>query len=112
MTIILDSTSYALFSVERDVVTFSDPASTGPLTFKRAAPKRTKDFAGMEKGEIKLTLVNPLTGATIGIASINTSILATAADVDRTHLIQMVRDAAAHASFTNLVNDRVLPLAG
>lgn len=107
-----DSKPFDLFSTEKDVVVLSDfGTNSGQISYKRTAPKRTKDFAGMEKGEVKHTLVDPTTGVTIGIVATSTSILATATDAQRTHLIAVQQAALADSAFTALAMDRRLPLA-
>lgn len=66
----------------------------------------------MEKGEIKHTMVDPTSGAVIGIVATTTSILATASDVQRERLKNVQIGALADASFGALVLDRVLPIDG
>lgn len=108
-----NSVSFALFSVEKDVVVLSDSSTnTGTISYKRTAPKRQKDFPGMEKGEIKHTLVDPVTGAVIGIVTTSTSVLATATDAQRTSLIAVQKASLDDSAFTSLVMDRQIPLAG
>lgn len=109
----LNSVNYALFSVEKDVVVLSDlSTNSGTVSFKRTAPKRQKDFPGMEKGEIKHTLVDPVSGAIIGIVNTSTSVLATATDAQRTSLIAVQQAILADSAFSSLVMDRQIPLAG
>lgn len=108
-----NSIAFTLFSVEKDVVVLSDSSTnTGTVSYKRTAPKRQKDFPGMEKGEIKHTMVDPVTGAVIGIVSTSTSVLATATDAQRTSLIAVQKASLDDSAFSSLVMDRQIPLAG
>lgn len=108
-----NSIAFNLFSVEKDVVVLSDSSTnTGTVSYKRTAPKRQKDFPGMEKGEIKHTMVDPVTGAIIGIVTTSTSVLATATDAQRTNLIVVQKASLDDSAFTSLVMDRQIPLAG
>lgn len=109
----LDSKTFNIFSLEKDVVVMTDLTSnSGQLSYKRTAPKRQKDFPGMEKGEVKHTLVDPSTGGIIGIVTTSTSIIATASDQQRNHLAAVQRAALVDDAFSALVLDRQLPLNG
>lgn len=108
----LNTVIFDLFSSEKDVVTLRDfTGDRKSLTYKRSAPKRTKDFPGMEKSELKLSLIDPVLG-TIGIVTLSTSVRADTADVIKTDLIQTIIAAAGDTSYPQLVLDQRLPLAG
>lgn len=108
----LNSVIFDLFSSEKDVVTFRDfSGDKKSLAYKRSAPKRTKDFPGMEKTELKLTLTDPVLG-TIGIVTVSTSVRADTSDAAKTDLILSTAAAVDDASYSQLVLDQRLPLAG
>lgn len=108
----LNSTVYDIFSSEKDNVTLRDfTGNQKTLAYKRSAPKRTKDFPGMEKSELKLSLIDPVLG-TIGIVTLSASVRAGTADATKTDLIQTIVAAAGEASYPQLVLDQRLPLAG
>lgn len=107
-----NSVTFDLNSQEKDVVTFRDFATNAAsVAYKRSAPKRTKDFPGMEKGEVKHTLLDPVLG-TIGIVTVTTSIRAGTPDVIKTALAATIASIISDAAFTNLVIDQRLPLNG
>lgn len=96
---------------ERDVVVLRDYAGDkNQLTYKRTAPKRVKDFPGMEKTELKHTMTDA-SGNIIGIQTVSTSIIATASAADRQALLAVTAAAVADDSYVSLVNDQRLPLA-
>lgn len=103
-TIVFDT-----FSQEKDVVTLRAFATDKhQLAAKRILPKRTKDYPGAERTELKVTLSDPTLGI-IGIVSVSTSIRADTAVVDRDSLIAITKDAMADAMYTALVHDQKLP---
>lgn len=108
-----NSQVFSVHSQERDAVVLRDYAPTTPgvvqtVSYKRTAPKRVKDFPGMEKGEVKHTVIAP-DGQIIGIVSISTSIRADALEADRDDLRAVAGAAFDDASFAALVNDQQLP---
>lgn len=107
----LNAIVFDIYAVERDVVVLKAYATDANLlSFKRTAPKRTKDFPGMEKTEVKHTLIDPATGAVIGIQTVSTSIRADATAVNREILTGVTTDALASAIYGDLVSDQRLPL--
>lgn len=106
----LNGANFDVFATERDVVTLRDfSGDKKSIAYKRSAPKRTKDFPGMEKTELKLTLVDPVLG-TIGIVTLSTSVRADTVDAVKTDLIQTITAAAVDAAYSQLVLDQRLPL--
>lgn len=106
----LNTVAYNIFSLEKDVVTLRDfSGDMASLAYKRIAPKRTKDFPGMEKGEVKHVLMDPVLG-TIGIVTVSTSIRAGTSTAIKTALAATIAEVVADASFTDLVQDQRLPL--
>lgn len=96
---------------ERDVVVLRDyTGDKNQLTYKRTAPKRVKDFPGMEKTELKHTMTDA-SGNIIGIQTVSTSIIATASAADRQALLAVTAAAVADEAYVSLVNDQRLPLA-
>lgn len=89
--------------VLRDYV---NDAST--LSYKRTAPKRVKDFPGMEKTEVKHTLTGA-DGSIIGIQTVTTSIRADALPAVRSSMIATTAAALADATYEDLVQDQRLP---
>lgn len=112
MSKVLNTVTYDLNSQEKDVVTFRDfSANNASIAYKRSAPKRSKDFPGMEKGEVKHVLMDPILGV-IGIVTVSTSIRAGTADAIKTGLASTIAAVVSDAAFTNLVLDQRLPLNG
>lgn len=107
----LNSVPYILFSVEKDAVTFRDSANDGGVSYKRSAPKRTKDFPGMEKSEVKHTVTDPTVGV-IGILTISTSIRADATDAQKAAIVATGASLMADAAYLPLVQGQQLPLNG
>ena len=96
---------------ERDVVVLRDyTGDQNQISYKRTAPKRVKDFPGMEKTELKHTMTDA-SGNIIGIQTVSTSIVANASAVDRQALLAVTTAAMADEAYTSLVNDQRLPLA-
>lgn len=107
----INAVIFETFSNEKDIVTLRDFTDNKKiLTYKRSAPKRVKDFPGMEKSEMKLTLVDPTLG-TVGIITVSSSIRADALDPVKTDLILSAQGMVADASYAALVTDQRLPLA-
>lgn len=95
---------------ERDVVVLRDyTGDKNQISYKRTAPKRVKDFPGMEKTELKHTMTDA-SGNVIGIQTVSTSIIATASVADRQALLAVTTAALSDEAYTSLVNDQRLPL--
>lgn len=107
----LNSVTYALFSLEKDAVTFRDLANDGGVSYKRTAPKRTKDFPGMEKSEVKHTVTDPNLGV-IGILTISTSIRADATNDQKAAIAATGQAAMSDGAYLPLVQSQQLPLNG
>lgn len=107
----LNSIVYDIHSTEKDVVVLRDYASdASQLSYKRTAPKRLKDFPGMEKTELKHT-VTGADGSIIGIQTVTTSIRADAAEAVRSSLNATTQAALADSAYTDLVQNQRLPLS-
>lgn len=115
MTITVNEIPFDLFSTEKDIVSYRDftgENSDNPtLVFKRALPKPTKDFVGMEKSETKLTLRNSA-GELVGIFSLSTSIRADQLESVKTSGLSTMAAVAAHAATVALVKEQRLPYNG
>lgn len=108
----LNSIVFDIHSQEKDVVVLKAYATdANTLSYKRILPKRTKDFPGMEKTEVKHTLVDPLTGATLAIHTISTSVLATATSEQRQSSKALMAAVIADATYASLLDDQRLPLS-
>lgn len=107
----LNAFVFDTFSNEKDVTILRD-FSGGKLSlaYKRSAPKRVKDFPGMEKSELKLTVTDPTLGV-VAIVSSNTSIRADADDATRSSTIATMLAAMADSAYTQLVQDQRLPIS-
>jgi hypothetical protein len=107
----INSQPFDIYSAVGDVVQLHDfTGKKDTLAYKRTAPKRVKDFPGMAKSELKLTRVDPATGALVGIVTVSTSIRADASDADKTALQAIIKSAEADAAWEALVEDQRLPL--
>lgn len=96
---------------ERDAVVLRDyTGDKNQISYKRTAPKRLKDFPGMEKTEIKHTMTDS-SGNIVGIQTVSTSIIATASQTDRQALLAVTNAAINDEAYTSLVYDQRLPLA-
>ena len=96
---------------ERDVVVLRDyTGDQNQISYKRTAPRRLKDFPGMEKTELKHTMTDS-SGNIIGIQTVSTSIVANAPVVVRQALLAVTTAAMSDEAYTSLVNDQRLPLA-
>ena len=96
---------------ERDAVVLRDyTGDKNQISYKRTAPKRLKDFPGMEKTEIKHTMTDA-SGNIVGIQTVSTSIIATASQTDRQALLAVTNAAINDEAYTSLVYDQRLPLA-
>ena len=96
---------------ERDAVVLRDyTGDKNQISYKRTAPKRLKDFPGMEKTEIKHTMTDA-SGNIVGIQTVSTSIIATASQMDRQALLAVTNAAINDEAYTSLVYDQRLPLA-
>lgn len=102
--------AFDTFSQEKDVVVLRAFATDRhQLSAKRILPKRTKDYPGAERTEMKVTLSDPTLGI-VGIISVSTSIRADTAAASRDSLVAIAKDAMADPFFTSLVHDQKLPL--
>lgn len=107
----INAQPFDIHSTEKDAVSLRDYAGDkDTLAFKRTAPKRVKDFPGMAKSELKLTRVDPSTGELVGIMTVSTSVRADALAADKTAMMDLIKAAAADASWADLVTDQRLPL--
>lgn len=98
------------YSTEKDsVVLHNFSTKLDVLSYKRTAPKRVKDFPGMEKSEMKHTLVDA-TGQVLGIFTVSTSIKADVATAVRDTMKSVVVAAMADATFDSLYRDQRLPV--
>lgn len=108
----LNAIVFNTYAQERDVVVLRDFVNdASQISYKRTAPKRVKDFPGMEKTELKHTLVDSATGSIVGIQTVTTSILATAAPAVRSSLNATTVAAMADSAYSDLILDQRLPLA-
>lgn len=102
---------FDVYSSEKDSVALHNFSSkTEALTYKRTAPKRVKDFPGMEKTEMKHT-VTDAAGVVLGIVTVSTSIKADVVASVRDTIIGTVKAAMADASWDSLYRDQRLPLS-
>lgn len=92
------------FSVEKDTIVLRD-FTNNDLTIqnRRSLPKRAGDFPGMEKSEVKVTLVDPATGQTKAIATVSTSILVGTDPTKRDLVRDILVEIASSADYTNLI---------
>lgn len=115
MTITVNAKPFDLHSVERDQVILRDytgeSTDDAKLSYKRAAARPTKDFVGMEKGEVKLTVLDSV-GKLAGIYTISTSVRADQLEADRAGNLATLAALAGHVSVINLVKEQKLPLQG
>ena len=115
MTITVNSLPFDIFSSEKDAVILRDFTGEAPddaqLSFKRVLPKPTKDFVGMEKGEVKLTIKDSA-GKLAGIYLLSTSVRADQLEATKAANLATLLAAGAHASTQNLVKQQQLPYSG
>lgn len=106
----LNSHVFSTHSHEKDAVVLRDYTSDAEtLSYKRTAPKRVKDFPGMEKSEMKQT-VTAADGSLIGIQTVTTSILAGTAVAVRSAMNATTIAAMQDSAYTDLIVDQRLPL--
>lgn len=107
---VFNTHTFNVHAQERDAVVLRDYVSDrNLLSYKRIAPKRVKDFPGMEKTEVKHTLTG-VDGSIIGIQTVATSIRADATLADRSELNDTTKAALADATYFDLVLDQRLPM--
>lgn len=107
----INAQPFDIHSTEKDAVSLRDYTSDkDTLTYKRIAPKRVKDFAGVARSELKLTRVDPTTGELVGNITVLTNIRADASAADKTAMMAIIKSAQADAAWPDLVNDQRLPL--
>lgn len=115
MTITVNAIPFDLSTIEKDSVTLRDftgeAIDDSTLSFKRVAPKPTKDFVGMEKGEAKLT-VRDAQGKVSAIYILSTSIRADQTEASKLAGLTTLVAVGGHAATQNLVKEQRLPLAG
>lgn len=108
----LNSIAFDIHSQEKDAVVLKAYATdANTLSLKRIAPKRTKDFPGMEKTEVKHTLIDTATGAVIGIQTVSTSIRADSTAAVRNSIAGVTKALLDDAIYADLLLDQRLPLA-
>lgn len=78
------------------------------VLFKRTLPTRTKDFPGMEKGQIKLTTYTP-TGEVQGIYTINSSVRADATAAQKMTDKDILERLLNHEVADQLLTNQLLP---
>lgn len=106
----LNTIVFSTHSQEKDAVVLRDYVNdASQLSYKRTAPKRVKDFPGMEKTELKHTLTGA-DGEVIGIQTVTTSIRADAVVANRDKLRSTTAAALADTAYVDLINDQRLPL--
>lgn len=112
MTITVNTKPFDIYSQEKDVVSFRDfsgeSVDDARLQFKRTSASPTKDFVGMEKTEVKLSVFDA-TGKLEGIYTISTSIRADVTEAARAGNMVTVAALAGDASVLNLVKEGRLP---
>lgn len=107
----LNAINFDIHSQERDAVVLRDySGDANQLSFKRTAAKRTKDFPGMEKTEVKHTISAP-DGNILGIQTVTTSIRADVATAVRSSLNATTVAALQDTVYTALIQDQRLPLS-
>lgn len=105
----LNSVVFDIHSQEKDAIALRDYATdTSTLLLRRTAAKRTKDFPGMRKSEMKHTMVGA-DGAIIGIQMVTTSILATATATQVNYLNGVTKAAMADPIYDDLIVDERIP---
>lgn len=112
MTITVNAVPFDIYSQEKDTVSFRDFSGESVddtrLQFKRAAATPTKDFVGMEKTEVKMSVFDS-TGKLAGIYALSTSIRADVVEADRAANMATVAALAGNANVLNLVKEGRLP---
>lgn len=115
MTITANAIPFDLHTVDRDQVILRDftgeSIDDAVLQYKRIGAKPTKDFVGMEKGEVKLSVFDGV-GKLAGIYVINTSIRADQTEASRAAHMATLTALSSHASTLALVKEQRLPLSG
>lgn len=97
------------FSIEKDAIALRDFTNNDlTLINRRTLPKRSGTFPGMEKAEVKLTMIDTATGEPIGIVTLSSSIKVGTSDASRDLLRDIVVEVASSADYTNLLNDQRL----
>lgn len=106
----LNSIVFSTHSQEKDAVVLRDYVNdASQISYKRTAPKRVKDFPGMEKTEVKHTLTGT-DGSLLGIQTVTTSIRADVLPAVRTSMSATTAAAIADSAYSDLVLDQRLPL--
>lgn len=101
---------FNVHATERDAVVLRDYVNdTSVISYKRTAPKRVKDFPGMEKTEVKHTLTG-IDGSIIGIQTVSTSIRADTPSPVRSEMNATTLAAVSDATYLDLLQDQRLPL--
>jgi hypothetical protein len=106
----LNAIVFDIHSTEKDAVALRAYATdANTLLFRRTAAKRTKDFVGMRKSEMKHT-VTGADGSIIGIQTVATSIRADADPAIVNAMNATTKAAMGDAAYDNLILDERLPL--
>lgn len=102
---------FDIHSQEKDAVVLRDYTNDNTqISFKRTAPKRVKEFAGMEKTEVKQLVTAP-DGSILAIQTVSTSIYATAPASVRSSLNATTVAVLNDQVYTDLISDQRLPLS-
>lgn len=110
MSKMLNSQPFDMHSQLADAVVLHDYTSkVDTLTYKRQAAKRVKDYPGVERTEVKLQRIDPLTGEVIGTVIAQTAIKAGTPDSVRDSLMATLKAAEADSSWADLVHVQKLP---
>lgn len=112
MTITVNAIPFDIHSQEKDVMIFRDFSGESiddkRLQFKRIEAHPTKDFVGMEKGEVKMSVFDTA-GKLSGVYTISTSVRADVLEADRVANMTTVAAIASHAATVSLVKEGRLP---
>lgn len=115
MTITVNTKPFDIFSQEKDIVQFRDftgeSVDDARLQFKRVEAHPTKDFVGMEKGEVKMSVFDAA-GKLSGVYTISTSVRADVLEADRATNMATLAALAGHAAVLSLVKEGRLPYGG
>lgn len=108
----LNTVAYNKHSQSGDVVVLKDYVSDKKVaTFRRTAPVRVKDFPGMEKTFVKLSVTDD-EGKLLGVLDVQTSVLVgSSAAATKTTITGFLDALASATEFTDLVTDQKLPYA-
>lgn len=112
MTKTIATIPFDIYSVEPNTVTLRDFSSDKfSLLYRRTAPVRQKDFPGVKRTEVKLSMVDPTTGVLIGTINLSSSIRADALAADISTMKTIMVGAVGDDAYMPLLLDLRLPLA-